>query len=147
MKKYKINDLQQFSSNYLNGGWKIDNMALGDILYDKENSCAESTVNIKDYYMPGDGEYHFTAFHAQLMVSELAVFLSHLQSGLNHKTGEAYMREYNMKLTKKITKTNGIKIKLSAKKTKKVNNKFYAKYDIDIDDHSFAGAISLVITL
>ena len=140
MKTLELNHMNKISSAYLMGGYKTDTIQIDNIIYDDNQIIA--TVSLTDYFMPSDGLYHFTAFHTQLLVSQLQMIHMYLYKGISEKPGEAYMRDFSMKLTSQINKTEEIKITLSRKKVKETTNGIYMKYNFDVENNSFSGSCS-----
>ncbi|WP_263080391.1 hypothetical protein [Endozoicomonas sp. Mp262] len=140
MEKLDNISFEKMASPYLMGGYKTDCVNVDDILYDENSIIA--ILSISDYFMPSDGRYHFTAFHTQLIVSQLQMIHMYLLQGIDKKPGEAYMRDFTMKLTHQINKTKGIKIQLTRKKIRETGKGTYMKYDFDVENGSFSGNCS-----
>lgn len=137
MKKLDEKTFDNMASKYLMGGYKTDTIKIDEIIYDDNDIVA--TISVTDYLMPSDGKYHFTAFHTQLLISQLVLIQTYLCKGLDEKPGEAYMRDFSMKLKKQINKTEGIQIRLSRKKIKNTSRGIYMNYDFSVENNSFSG--------
>jgi hypothetical protein len=95
--------------------------------------------------MPADGQYHFTALHTELCLIQMLIIYTCSMLGLHEKPGEAYLREFHMKMKKKINKTNGIAIRISIKKFKQVNKNVFVKGAFEVENGSFLGDICGVL--
>lgn len=120
-------------------GYKEDSLEITEIHYEKDSINA--SIKVTNYFMPSDGQYHFTAFHAQLFICQLMILHMSLCKGFKKKPGEAYMRNFEMRLNKPIHKTSDIQIKLRLSKTRDTLKGVFVRYDFDIEG-AFIGKCS-----
>ena len=101
-------DIAPLLSDYLDSGYKKDVVKIRRIIVDPPSATA--TLDVLDYFMPGDGEYHFTSIHAMIVVSQIGIVLAIKDNELEAKPGEIYMREFTILCRRKINKTEGIRM-------------------------------------
>ncbi|HLB57054.1 MAG TPA: hypothetical protein VJK30_06990 [Coxiellaceae bacterium] len=140
-----LNKIKPLTSQYIASGYKKDNISIASLERTEDGLIA--CIDVDDFFIPSDGQYHFTAFHAQLVVSQLIIIHGCLTLGLHKKSGEAYMREFKMKLKKKINKHKGILVVAHYDKMRIKNKNAFINSTFSFEDKSFYGEISAVIPL
>jgi hypothetical protein len=143
--KIDLDVLKPLMSTYISSGYKEDSVVISSL--EKTDVGFIARVDVENFFLPGDGQYHFTAFHTELCISQLIIIHGCLALGFKKKTGEAYMREFQMKLKKKIHKTQCIIIKTTYDPIRVVGNNAFIRGQFSVEDDSFYGKISAVLPI
>jgi hypothetical protein len=138
MQQLDMRTVKHMLSPYLMGGYRQDLIEVSQVQYDGERISA--ALDVAAYYMPSDGRYHFTAFHAQLFVSQLAILHMYLLKKITEKPGEAYMKNFNIGFFRQINKLQGIKVDVFLDKMSDTRRGIYASYNFDIEEGAFKGS-------
>lgn len=140
-----IPELKPFLSSYLTGGWKQDELALKAVFVEEERIHAQ--LSVVDYFMPGDGVFHFTVPLAFIWIAQLGIIYACFDNRLKEKSGEVYLREITMRCPKRITRTDSIQMDLKLVSKKRYDNMVYYTGAIDIEEGSFIGEAKFVFPL
>ena len=140
MIEINIEEVKNLLSPYLMEGYKKDTIVLSKLYYSEKKLKAR--LNVESFFMPADGQYHFTAFHTQLMVCQLMMLHLYINKGVKNKPGEAYMKSFSMELMNKIQKSRDIEIILYPTTIKKTSRGFYAEYNFRVEKNAFTGSCS-----
>lgn len=98
-------DLEQYSSTYLNGGFKQDQYEIASLELD-ENSLLAS-VNITHYAMPSDELFHLSSITSSRIVQQLAIIYTYASIN-SPKDSEVYYLSEQWLYKKVITNPNNI---------------------------------------
>lgn len=140
-----LSTLQPYMSQYLIGGWKKDNLELQAV--DFTPGQIRGIFHVTNYFMPGDGVFHFTVPLAFIWIAQLAIIYACVEHDLKEKPGEVYLREIDIKCNTMINKTDGIEILLNFNSKRYLQNKVYYIGKINIDDAAFTGAGKFIFPL
>lgn len=132
-------------SKYISHGYKEDHIIFSSL--DQSDNQMKATLVVENHYMPGDNQYHFTAFHTELMISQMLIIHGCLKLGLDEKPGEAYMRELHIKFKRQINKTSDIKLTINFSDIRIVGKDAFIRGEFSVEDNSFYGKISAVLPL
>ncbi|MCB0279433.1 MAG: hypothetical protein KDD94_08025 [Calditrichaeota bacterium] len=136
--KLKLEQLRPYLSVYLSDGYRQDELALDAV--EVEQGKISANLKVINYFMPGDGRFHFTAPLAFIWVAQLAIIYTCWEHDLSEKPGEIYLREIHLQTRKMINKTENISLILKVtKKRYLVNGTVYYTGSIDIDNGAFWG--------
>jgi hypothetical protein len=137
--------LSPYLSGYLQSGYKKDTLTY-DVV-EITGDVIGASISISDYYLPDDGEFHFTVTLAFVAIAQLGIVFGCLDNNLPKKASEIYLREVALKCRRPIKKTTGIEVQLALVGKKPVTNGVYYNGEIDIERKSFVGSASFVLPL
>lgn len=103
--KLVMSDLNQYSSTYLNTGFKQDQFEIVSVEID-ENSL-HATVNITDYTMPSDQVFHLSSLTSSRIIQQLAIIYTYASLS-SPKNSEIYYLSEQWAYKKVITDPNNI---------------------------------------
>lgn len=137
--------LKEFLSEYLDRGYKDDTVVIRWV--EIERDVARATLDVTEYFAPGDGGYHFTSLHAMIIVSQVGIILASRANGFETKPGEIYMRDFSILCRRKINKVCNIEMSLELRKA--VRTKHDVLYDIEyqFESRAFTGSLRCLFPL
>ncbi len=142
--KLSPSQLEPYLSAYLTQGWRQDNFALAGV--EVKPGQVVGRLCVLDYFMPGDGDFHFAVPHAFIWAAQLAIIYACWEHGLAEKSGEAYLREINLQCRRKIT-SKEIDMQLTYSKKRYLPEGVYYLGEIDIGAGAFVGSGKFIIPL
>jgi len=132
-------DMQDFLSPYLDHGYKQDRIALRDV--EVLDDHARASLDVIDYFPPGDGAYHFTSLHAMIVVSQLGIVLACRSNGFHGKPGEIYMRDFSIVCRRKIQKVSDITFSLALRRSVQTRTEILYAIDYQFEAQAFTGRL------
>jgi len=138
-------DLRPFCSDYLDGGYRRDHIALSRVELSPGRAVAECIMH--EYYTPPDGTYHLTVPIVFLAVANLAIIYAHVENGLDCKTEEVFLRSISLICKRTVEKTSGIGIELKLQHRRSVPDGLYYKGSISVEAGAFEGSASFLFPL
>lgn len=142
--KLSQSQIEPYLSAYLMDGWQQDRFVLSSVDIAANQIVGELCV--QDYFMPGDGVFHFAVPHAFIWLSQLAIIYACWEHGLAEKSSEAYLREINLQCRRKIT-AQRIDLRLTCRKKRYLPDGVFYIGEIDVGAGAFAGSGKFIIPL
>jgi len=145
MMRLSSSEIKPLMSEYIKHGYKKDDVVISSLeIFDRS---IVANIDVENYFMPTDGQYHFTALHTELCVIQMLIIYTCSTLEMTKKPGEAYLREFQMKMKRKINKTKNICIHVEIEKFKMIKKNVFVKGKFDVEERSFYGEICGILPL
>ncbi len=131
--------IQRLISPYLDHGYKRDTVRIRSI--EAHRSGARALIDVSEYHMPGDGEYHFTSIHAMILVSQVGIVLAGHMNGFGEKPGEIYMRDFTIVCRRRILKTESISLEIEMRRAIETSDRIFYDIEYSFEDGAFHGTL------
>lgn len=141
-RKILAKDLHPFFSEYLMGGYRQDRSSLTHV--EIAGGKIEGFINVEEYFMPSEGQFHFTVPLSLLWVSQLAIIYACIDNNISSKKGESYLTKWNITCKKPIIQTKQIKITMILESKRQLKKNFLYRGSFDICNKSFYGKASFI---
>ena len=132
-------DIQDFLSPYLDHGYKQDRIAIRHV--EVVGDRARASLDVPDYFMPGDGTYHFTSLHAMIVISQVGIVLASRANGFRDKPGEIYMRDFSIVCRRRIEKVRDIAFCLELRRALRARAQTLYEIDYEFEERAFTGRL------
>lgn len=141
--------LRPYLSSYLLNGWQEERMEITSV------SLAQGEItgwiDVLEYPMPTDGQFHFSAQAAMQWVSQLGIIYGCWDNELSEKAGEVYLRNISLHFNRAISKTRNIEITLrfpaSCQRRLSGSRVYYKQAHIDVENGAFDGRGSFLVPI
>lgn len=133
-----LNELQQYSSPYLQSGYKEDEYTVRSIEINDEFDTFIATIDITDYYLPSDGQFHLSALTCSRVMQQLLIIFTfkYLQ---RPKDAEIFVLSEKCKFRKLVTDTKNIPFKVDAVQVTEKRGKLFFNAAFDVGEGAFLG--------
>jgi len=136
IKKIELNgeDIQKFSSHYLNEGrkqesWQINHITIDGMMLNAHVSMLSTYLSATD-----DNKFHLTVFSALEFLTQLMIAYMHIWAGLEEKVGEVWMIECDLKSRSVIRDPDNIFVSMTVERIKERGTDIYTTASCKITD-------------
>lgn len=136
IEKIELNedDIQKFSSHYLNEGrkqeaWQINHITIDDTVLNANVSMPSIYLSTTD-----NNKFHLTVFSALEFITQLMIVYMHLWAGRKEKVGEVWMIECSLQSRRVIRDPDNILVSITVEKIKERGENIYSTVSCKISD-------------
>ena len=141
-------DVQKsYMSEYLESTWKLEKMAFRSVSV--ERGTIVGLLDVKEYAIDDDGEFHLSAQAAMAWMSQLAIIYGCWDNNLPKKVGEVYLRKMQLDFYRPVRKTCAIHISGSVppngRRVLPDESVYYRDVKFSIEQGAFSGTASFIV--
>lgn len=141
-------DLQRsYMSDYLQHSWKQEKMDFSSVMV--EPGKIIGLLDVHEYTIGGDGDFHLSAQAAMAWMSQLAIIYGCWDNKLPQKIGEVYLRNMQLRFFRPVRKTRNILISAeippNGRRVLPDKSVYYREMLFSVEDGCFYGTGSFIL--